>query len=464
MPEGASNGPDVTVVFIGENVGGGGSDIATYTPSGGIHAYSAGTTSCNIGNANAQWQSSSARHPVIGQNLYRLQNGVLEQVGLSWVKHSFCAVSEPGCKDPNNPFSQADDTPLACQPDPGCPWLGVGCADTYWGTLNGEYGQIGPRNPINASTGVFPFSYPNPTGPSSIRGRLQVAGTDLTPTTGGPSAAVRYFIEAQYITVHDTEWSNDQNNASYIEVSVSNNTNKSMTRISQTMQALTMLQGWSLIDPAVELNTEMIPGDGRIEIASKVTDLGDGQWKYDYVVHNYNSHDSVRSFSIPLPECVEIEADSDRFHDVHHHSGEPYNGNDWINTISATEIKWETDQTFAQNPNANAIRWGTSYSFGFVANTAPDSMDVPLGLFRSGGTAMIRTQVPSGDCPEPDCSHDVAPPGGDGVITIADVNRILTLYGACAGCPEDFLPEGGDGQVSISEINVVLAAYGSTCP
>src|SRR5262245_33100384 len=42
---------------------------------GDITAYSIGTTSCNVGTCMANWVSSTAEHPLIGQNLFRLKNG-----------------------------------------------------------------------------------------------------------------------------------------------------------------------------------------------------------------------------------------------------------------------------------------------------------------------------------------------------------------------------------------------------
>ena len=53
-----------------------------------------------------------------------------------------------------------------------------------------------------------------------------------------------------------------------------------------------------------------------------------------------------------------------------YHSGEPYTNLDWSPTISATEITWNT-QSYVVNQDANALRWGTTYSFWFTADAAP---------------------------------------------------------------------------------------------
>ena len=64
---------------------------------GGVTAYSFATTSCNIGNAVAIWIDNTNEHPLIGSQLYRLMDGRYEQIGMSWLKHSFCAVNENSC-------------------------------------------------------------------------------------------------------------------------------------------------------------------------------------------------------------------------------------------------------------------------------------------------------------------------------------------------------------------------------
>ena len=45
---------------------------------GGITAYSAATTSCNIGDEILDWVASTNIHPVIPQNLYCYKDGRLE--------------------------------------------------------------------------------------------------------------------------------------------------------------------------------------------------------------------------------------------------------------------------------------------------------------------------------------------------------------------------------------------------
>ena len=137
------------------------------------------TQSCNWGDEAANWYGGTDQSPIIMQNAYRLKDGRFEQIGLqSFMKHSFCALSEPGCG--------------SCQ-STNCNTLGIGCADTYWAGLNS--GGECPRSDVNAYAGSYnyPFSIGS-SGPSSLRGNLQIANIDVDPAYN-PGA--RYFIEAQ---------------------------------------------------------------------------------------------------------------------------------------------------------------------------------------------------------------------------------------------------------------------------
>ena len=94
--------------------------------------------------------------------------------------------------------------------------------------------------------------------------------------------------------------------------------------------------GVDTVDDSVELTTADIPGEGRFHVASKVTDLGGGLYLYDYAVFNLNSHRSAGSLTIPLPNGASVSGIG--FHDVDHHSGEPYSLTDWSFTQTASGV------------------------------------------------------------------------------------------------------------------------------
>ena len=89
---------------------------------GGITAYSFATTSCNIGDEILPWFDDNNQHPVIAQNLYRVKDGRIDQLGMSWVKHGFGALAQNLC--------------CTCQNPGTFDFLGVGCSDPYTTGLN----------------------------------------------------------------------------------------------------------------------------------------------------------------------------------------------------------------------------------------------------------------------------------------------------------------------------------------
>ena len=104
--DGFGGGPDVIVGDI--------PSIRRWGDTGGYTSFSIGTTSCNIGDTRLDWISSTNVHPVIAQNMYRVQNGRIEMLGISWLKHGFGVAAGSLC-----------DT---CT-DPAWTYLGVGCSD-----------------------------------------------------------------------------------------------------------------------------------------------------------------------------------------------------------------------------------------------------------------------------------------------------------------------------------------------
>ena len=202
-----TTGPDVTIIYL--------TGPGNYGQSGGIRGFSLGTTSCNIGSKPVNWcndggssgcgaDTTAADHPVIAQNLYRLRAGRFEQIGMSWLKHGFFALSGNLC------FND-------CQSTSG-DWLGVHCSDPYSAGLNGTQANLGPRYQVNAATGLFVYPPADPSTQATIGRRLQVHNSDLDPNQ---NQGARYFVEGHYVTPDDHGAGNAKNNASYRQVRIS---------------------------------------------------------------------------------------------------------------------------------------------------------------------------------------------------------------------------------------------------
>ena len=56
-------------------------------------------------------------------------------------------------------------------------------------------------------------------------------------------------------------------------------------------------------------------------------------------------------------------------------------------------VSWSTE-TFDQNPDANALRWGTLYNFRFDADVPPTTGEARIGLFEPGTGTVLEEVCP----------------------------------------------------------------------
>jgi hypothetical protein len=375
---GSAVGPDVVVFAL--------SSVGNYGVQDGFAGYSLGTRSCNRGDAPLNWCNDNGDagcgngttdedHPVIAQNLYRLKDGRFEQVGMSWLKHGFLSTNSTtgGCSGAQG--QSCTGPPL------GSNQLGIGCTDPYGSSLNGSQ-PLGRRSSVNAATGDFPYPYSSPGGPySTYDQRIKVATSDLDPILN--SGAI-YWAEAQYVAPDDATSGNGLNNASYQQVTVGGSPNFNISLAGGFHEKEPAILAWPVADPTAVVVPVDVPGSTPIErfhVGRAVTDLGAGLWHYEYAVHNLNSDRSVRKLTINFPLGTSIT--NVGFHDIEHHSGEPYSTADWTIVTGLGSVNWVTDD-FATDPNANALRWATAYSFWFDADHGPTGMSHSLELFKPG--------------------------------------------------------------------------------
>ncbi|MDP1662514.1 MAG: GC-type dockerin domain-anchored protein [Phycisphaerales bacterium] len=470
---------------------------------GSITAYSVGTTSSNIGDYPVLWIDSGSygpdfdttQHPVISQNMYRLKSygaySRFEQLGQSWLKHGFVSTnSGAGCQTPSvwRPSMQNYQ-------NIGGDALGVNCTDTYGGSLNGSQGGLGPKNVVNASLGSSPFTTGSGTSDATIRSRLQVPTVDVTAQPAG----TRFYVDAFYVTADDAQFVrpgetvavNALNNASWREIG---NVNTSPTLIGTFHSQEPGIHAWKAADASVtqvnadhddypNTSTGFRDGDGnpafpgttirsRFIVAAKATALGGGLWRYEYAVYNHNSDRSAQAFGVPMPVAATVTDVT--FHAPMWHSGEPYSNAAWTATRSAGALTFST-QAFAQNPNANALRWGCLYNFGFTSNVAPSSGAAALALFKAsvnGGPGSINANaVPVPTVPAHCGVADIGVQGGvagqDDFLDNNDFIAFIDFFFAADG-RADFGRQGGlpgaDGQFNNNDFIAFIDAFFAGCP
>jgi hypothetical protein len=399
---GAPNSPDVVTsvpgpdVIVGELP-----SMGQFGSSGGIVGLAVGTTSCNNGNVDLNWFAMpQTDHPVIPQNFYRMSGGPnnndrFEQIGQSWLKHAFTALTGNACG-------------FGCN-GVGGSHLGVGCSDPYGSGLNASQSGLGSRAWVNPFTGAYPSTARDHTGhgdsDSAPTHRALVPATDLN-TTLNPGAT--YFAEAQYVTPHEYAWCqthpgqcNMYNNASYRQFSVSGTTSFTFSMVGATVRTIPAINAWT----GATINTiEPQPGiDGRAFIAYKVTNPSAGVWHYEYAINNQNLDRSIQSFSVPLGCGMTVS--NIGFHAPLNHPGiandgtpgsAGYSNTAWTPNQTTNSLTWSSE-TFAQNQNANAIRWGTLYNFRFDSNRPPQAANAIIGFYKTGAPMTVAIQAPTPD-------------------------------------------------------------------
>lgn len=360
-----------------------------------------GTTSCNFGTVDLNWfVLPNNDHPTIPQNLYRMSGGAtnderFEQIGQSQVKHAFTALTQNLCN-------------LGCNGTGGSR-LGSGCSDPYSSGLNSGP-NLGARAWINPFTGDFPrgdsSTPPNNHTNHVHNGPTHRILTEMSDLIPAQNPGATYYAEGQYVTRHEYDWCatnptqcNMYNNVSYRRYNVTNSASPfTFSPVGETVRLKTAVEAWT---GALINRVEPSPGqDGIAFVAYKVTNPSPGVWHYEYAIYNQNLDRAIQSFTVPLGGGVSLS--NIGFHAPPQHPGSTFDGTmnnagfssaPWTTTRNAN-LTWQT-QTFAQNPNANAIRWGTLYNFRFDSNRPPENVDATIGFFKTGNPINVKVAAPS---------------------------------------------------------------------
>jgi hypothetical protein len=336
------------------------------------------TTICNLGTVDVPWLAPMQEdHPVIHMALYRLLGGRLEQIGVSWMKHGFFALSNSQC------------TP--CQHPTNGEALGVGCSDTYDVDNNGTRAYLGPRSEVNAYTSTWECTGSHfsggiadcirrhgSSGHGPLDHRLTAADADLA----NPGAT--YSYEARYLVAGDQV---PTNNWGYRACTMSWNGAVWTFATTGPLIEGPALGGWG--DSSRTLN--VAPGDGEVLLTVKTTPLGGATWHYEYALLNLSSDRQVRSFSLPVSSVSNIA-------NIGFHDNDGDAGNDWQVALDADSIRWQTS-TWAQDPNAHALVFGEMVNLRFDADAPPRAASGTLGIFKPGTGSLVPFALtgPAGD-------------------------------------------------------------------
>jgi hypothetical protein len=359
------------------------------------------TTSCNNGDQPVNFYAlPNIDHPFFPQNFYRMSGGTdnterFEQIGQAWIKHTFGADEDDDCNlgcNTNNciQFSQL------------CP----GCSDPYLADENGSYDLLGSRAWVNPFTGAMPSTAANHSGHvhDGVSHRIRVNVDDLNTTL---NTGATYFAEAAYLDPLEYTWCqahpdqcNMYNNASYRKFAVSGTSSFTFSPLGTTQRMQPAIMAW--IGATIN-QLQPDPGnDGISFVGYKVTSPAPGVYHYEYAVYNYNLDRSIQSFGVPLGAGAILS--NIGFHAPPQEPGwandgtfnnQGYSSMPWAVTQTSDSITWNSE-TFAQNQNANAIRFGTLYNFRFDADQPPQSANATVGFFKTGSPITVAIQAPAG--------------------------------------------------------------------
>jgi hypothetical protein len=308
---------------------------------------------------------SNDQHPFLIWNMYRFNaDGTVEQIARSGVKHAFLTINA-GCLDDCNNFDN----------------LGRGCGDTYGSGNNDSPGDMGPRSEIVPATGIWgrcgSIWDPNCTGTNhgnnntSWTQRLQVHESQIDPLA---NVGATYMMESWYIARDDIDIYN------------------SMATITGTPHFAGST--WSLngqssykLGPAIDrwvsptapapgsLNSELATSEGHSKVAVKVTDLGNGTWRYDYAVENLDyaraviqapdngpdprvlSNKGFDSFTVPIPSGANVSVTA-------FHNGTLDATGAWTPAVGASSVTWSAG-------SSPTLDWGSMYTFSLTVNARP---------------------------------------------------------------------------------------------
>src|SRR5205823_9318938 len=186
------------------------------------------------------------------------------------------------------------------------------------------------------------------------------------------------------------------------QFNVTGTTNFNFTAVGATVRMQPAIQAW-VPTGAIVNQIQPDPGnDGIWFMGYKVTNPSSGVYHYEYALYNQNLDRSIQSFSVPFGPGANIS--NIEFHAPIQHpawandgtfNDQGYSSAPWTMTQNGSSITWSTE-TFAQNQNANAIRFSTLYNFRFDSNQPPQAVSATVGFFKTGSPMMAAIQAPMG--------------------------------------------------------------------
>jgi len=338
------------------------------------------------------------QHPFLIWNLYRIdRDGRIRQIGASGVKHAFYSINKncgcvagnvfwPGCEDiysfsSNDNGGGTEEQNLAPRSEIvpyGVRWARCG---SVW-----DADCDGRMDPGSGAKDLYQY-------------RMQVVERDLLPPLADGAA---YYFEYWYLVRDDA---NVYNTMGHRRIQArKHGANWSVGLVDAGAPDRDFFVGpvvnrWVDPDdpPAHAANRELATPLGRARVAVRAAPLGDGRWRYQYAVMNFDyahvrvdpahpkepdlrllSNHGFHRFAVALPAGARAEAL--RFDDADDDAG-----NDWVGAVDRGAVTWTAPS------GGNTLDWGMLYHFEFVTDAAP-AADRPVTLV--GAATAVEAERP----------------------------------------------------------------------
>lgn len=314
------------------------------------------------------------QHPYLIWNLYRVNDGQLQQIGASGVKHAFLTTNG-GC---SNPF--------------GNHILSPNCSDTYGTGNNDNTGDLGPRRELIPSTGrwgrCMSIFDTNCDGVANSVGSSQYQNRMITRESQLELAGSTFYTDSWYVIQDD--------------INIYNTMGHRLTTLTAGGNAWTVAtQGAFTVGPVIDTwvnpqanptqNVALVTAEGNAKAAVKVKQLASCPaasglsgtcYRYDYAIHNFDlaravlntnppanagvnlqviSNTGIVSVSLPRGNEGGIYLDTGHFADI-----DTNPANDWTGVLDAENATWTA-------VTGNELNWGQLFRFSVVSNVAPNS-------------------------------------------------------------------------------------------
>lgn len=336
------------------------------------------------------------QHPFLIWNMYRINpDGGIEQIARSQVKHAF-VIANVGCLEASNSHI-----------------LGRGCQDTYSTGNNDGLSNLSLRSEIIPATNQWgrcgSLFDPNCTGSSTVSTpgsgtagsdflRRLVVNESQISATQNPGA--KFLFDSWYLARQDI---NIYNSMASVTGTPTYSGSNWIWAGQGNYKLGSVVDRWLSENAAANVvasNNELSVGEGHAKVAVRVINLGNGQWRYHFAVHNLDfaravtqgaepnffrviSNKGFSAFSVPLPAGVNVI--SSNFSD-----GDLNAGNQWTFGSSGGALTWTA-------PTGGSLDWGTLYLFSVVLDSAPVAGTTTLNVAEAGmpATFDVSALVPS---------------------------------------------------------------------